>query len=322
MTCLNAKPKVKYGVPSPIVWANLLFSQSFFRRLKEKKQNSKGLKTLLIILGFAAFGAVFGALLAYSSLLDQVVPEPEQFNIWLALLLLAALFGALLVHELGHLIAGLVQGFSFEMLVVGFLGMRRNEQGRIELYWNTDWGLFGGVAATTPAPDSQEIPVKIGRVLLAGPLASLVLTGLCFGGMPWLNPIFAFALLVCGLVSFALFLATTLPDQTGVFYTDRKRYQRLTGSGKEREIEMALIQVMEAELKGLPIQTLDRQTIQRITEDEAPMFRYLGYYFLSIFDQDNPEKLQESLALMAAAEPEIPRSIALRLRKELAKKSK
>jgi len=290
--------------------------------MADKRRKIKGLKILLIVLGIAGLGAVFGAVLAKSTFLDQVVPEPEQFNIWLALLLIAAMFTALAVHELGHLIAGLVQGFKFEMLVVGFLGLRRKEQGRIEIYWNKDWGLFGGVAATAPAPDSLDIPTKMGRILLAGPVASLALAGLCLGLMPILAPFWAFGVLVGGLVSAALFLATTIPERTGVFYTDRKRYQRLTGTGKEREIEMALVQVMQAEQKGLPIHTLDRQTILRITEDDAPMFRYLGFYFLSLFDRNNPEKLRESQVQMAELEPEIPRSISVQLKKEWEKQAK
>jgi hypothetical protein len=239
----------------------------------------------------------------------------------MALWLFAAMFAALAVHELGHLIAGLAQGFVFELLVLGFLGLRRSEKGNIEVYLNKDWGLFGGVAATSPSPNSRNLAVKMGRILLAGPIASLLLTGFCFGFMPFFKPLIAFPMLVCGLVSLALFFATTVPDQTGVFYTDRKRYQRLTGGGKEREIEMALIQVMQAEQKGVSLQTLDRQTIRQISEDDAPMFRYLGFYFLTLFDRDNPEMLQQWRTKMAELEPAIPRSITTQLQKEWEKQA-
>jgi len=185
---------------------------------------------------------------------------------------------------------GLLLGFRFELLVIGFLGIRRSDAGRILAYWNKDWALFGGATATAPRPDSVKLPQKMALILLAGPVASLIWKGCCWGFMHHFPRFWVFGLLVSGLVSIALFLATTLPDRTGVFSTDRKRFQRLTGGGKEREIEMALREVLRHEQMGLPIQSLEREKLLMICEDEAAMFRFFGYSLLRMYDRDDPEK--------------------------------
>jgi hypothetical protein len=278
--------------------------------MPEPKPILRRLKVLAIVLGFAAAGVLFGALLAQTTLLDRVIPEPTAFNGWMALLLLAGLFTALAVHEMGHLLTGLVLGFRFELLVVGFLGIRRNEVGGIRVYWNRDWGMFGGVASTAPRPDSVKVPEKMALILLAGPLASLLWTACCWGFMPLFPRFWAFGLLVSGLVSLALFMATTLPERTGVFYTDRKRFQRLTARGKARDIEMALLEVLRHEQLGLPIQALGREKLLKICEDDAPMFRYFGFFLLRAYDQDHPEKRSQWEEQLAALKPEIPPSLA------------
>jgi hypothetical protein len=46
-------------------------------------------------------------------------------------------FFAILLHELGHLVAGIIQGFKIELFVVGFLGIKR-ENNKLKFYFNTN----------------------------------------------------------------------------------------------------------------------------------------------------------------------------------------
>ena len=60
----------------------------------------------------------------------KIFPKGEKPSLPIfLLLLLCALFVALAAHELGHLCAGLIQGFRFELFVVGLLGVRRTQKG-------------------------------------------------------------------------------------------------------------------------------------------------------------------------------------------------
>jgi hypothetical protein len=88
-------------------------------------------------------------------------------------LVLLALLTALAVHELGHLVAGLLGGFRFQLFVVGLLGVKRTPAG-IRVFLNRDVGLMGGVAATVPVAQDPVNKRKFAWMLLSGPLASLL----------------------------------------------------------------------------------------------------------------------------------------------------
>ena len=55
--------------------------------------------------------------------------------------------------------------------------------------------------------------------------------------------------LVAGAGSVAVFLATTLPTRSGIFFTDRARFQRLMSKGKAGEIEEALLTIIAYSMK-------------------------------------------------------------------------
>ncbi|MEO1450345.1 MAG: site-2 protease family protein, partial [Bacteroidota bacterium] len=230
-----------------------------------------------------------------------------------------ATYGVLLVHELGHLLTGLAQGFSFQLLVVGFLGVRREEDGSIRPYFNKEWTYHGGVALTTPTTYSEQTATQFGRVLLAGPLASLLLMILLWALAPLVAPAWKFILLTTGFISFGLFLATTLPGKTGIFYTDRKRYQRLMKTGPTREIELALLQAISLKLQQKPITDMAATDLEKITEDPSPMFQYTGLYYLCEYFANDPEKFAEIRARMAPVEAELPAGYVKQMQVELDK---
>ena len=141
------------------------------------------------------------------------------------------IFVVLGVHEMGHLLIGLQQGFRFQLFVVGPLGIKREEE-RVKVYFNTNIGYYGGLAATTPVGDHPDNAKKFARILIAGPLASLLLALLFFGLAPLIGRPFGILFFIGSAISMAIFFATTIPSQTGMFFTDRKRYQRLITPGK------------------------------------------------------------------------------------------
>jgi len=181
------------------------------------------------------------------------------------------------LHELGHLLTGLAQGFRFAIFVVGPLGVKREEE-KIKWYFNTNLGHFGGIAATTPINIDPANAQKFARVIIAGPLTSL-LGGIVLVGLstlldtPWNIIIFT-----GGLVSLMLFLATTIPSKTGPFFTDRKRYQRLTRPGKAQQVELATLRIMGQYAQDESYQNVDPADINILLEDEEPFMRYSGWF--------------------------------------------
>lgn len=217
---------------------------------------------------------------------------------------LVALWAALAVHELGHLLTGLTQGFRFHLYVAGFLGIRRNPlTDRIEWYLNRDAQVFGGVAATLPTHQTTDLRQRFARIVIAGPLTSLFTGGLIF----WLTyigltaPVVSgSALIRCSLffglifstTSLALFLATTIPTRTGVFYTDRARFFRLIRGGHTSRIEQAVLETMAHSMSGQSYGELDGQQIALLLTEKEAFFRTYAHtlaYYRHLDRQELPD---------------------------------
>ena len=90
------------------------------------------LKPVLIVAGLIGAGVIFGYSLAKFVDFSFIIPDKSDVNFWYFIFLLLSLFLAIAIHELGHLLAGLVQGFSFELFIVGPLGVKRDENRKIK----------------------------------------------------------------------------------------------------------------------------------------------------------------------------------------------
>ncbi|RWY54102.1 M50 family metallopeptidase [Mucilaginibacter gilvus] len=200
---------------------------------------------------------------------------------------IVALFIAIAIHELGHLLTGLAQGFRFELFIVGLLGIKR-ENGRIKVYLNKDLGMMGGVAATMPVQQSAENRKKFARLVIAGPLASLFfgVTGILIG--IYCEPDLASAFwIAAGACSLALVLATTLPTKTGIFFTDRARYQRLISKGKAGAIEEAMLAMMAQYTADSSAKNIDIKHARLLQTDDEQFMRFWGYYYEYYYYKDN-----------------------------------
>ncbi len=242
------------------------------------KKNKYAQYVELLLLAVAVFG--FMRLFSNSSLAKELKPETseEQLILWVGLV--AMIFVVLAVHELGHLLTGLFQGFRFQLFVVGPLGIKRDENEQVRVYFNTNLSYFGGVAATTPVEDHPANARKLAWVLLAGPLISLLFAALCYGLALWAGKPLGIVWYIGSAVSIAIFFATTLPSRTGMFFTDRKRFQRLITPGKDQDVEMAMLRIMGRFAKDQSYENVDQKDINELVEDQYPMIRFFGLFNL------------------------------------------
>lgn len=94
---------------------------------------------------------------------------------WLALLAITLLLLlTATVHELGHLLAGFLVRFRFQILVVGPLRVSR-VNGRFKLQWQGGGSLFNGLAASLPE-EMDNLARRLLYFALGGPVASLFLS--------------------------------------------------------------------------------------------------------------------------------------------------
>lgn len=179
------------------------------------------------------------------------------------------------IHELGHLVTGLIQGFRFELFVVGPLGIKR-EDNRIKVYFNKNLAYYGGVAAVLPVDDNPKNIKKFANVILAGPIASIVLSVSCFLCAYFFDFPGEFFTFMAGFTSFGIFLATTVPSKTGTFFTDRKRYQRLMSNGEERDTEIALLRIIGIYSRDNSYKNVNIEDIDLVIQDTH--YQYFGIF--------------------------------------------
>ncbi len=217
---------------------------------------------------------------------------------------------ALGIHELGHLLSGLYLGFKLEMFVLGFLGIKR-ENNRIKFFLNTNFQYFGGLAATTPTKilTENELIDKYKVIILSGPLVSFV-TGILSLILYFLidHDINLFWGLL-GVMSLGVFLATTVPNKSGIFFTDRKRFQRLINKGEIGRIEAATLQitnqlVVEDSFKNLP---LDKIKIIQTDPDKFTQFWGLYCEYEYYKANDFFEQMENAKAILINSSHLIPR---------------
>jgi hypothetical protein len=229
---------------------------------------------------------------------------------------LVAMWAALLVHELGHLLTGLALSFRFSILVVGPLGIRRNpDTDRVEWYLNRDARLYGGIAGTVPLDIGPHLRSNFAAIVAAGPAVSL-LSGVLAIGLSYTT---AFSLttdssalarfLVCfmlvfGIFSGMLFLATTVPGRTGPFFTDRARFFRLIGGGHPANVEQATLELLVHSQSGQTYATINPDQIALLLnepESSIRLFAHIMAYYRHLDRQETTaafDHLKQAEALL------------------------
>ncbi|MFK7820784.1 MAG: M50 family metallopeptidase [Planctomycetaceae bacterium] len=244
-----------------------------------KRELKRGVYIELLCLAFL-IGLNVWLLFSMGSL-SELKPDPKPG----ALVLIAGIGGMMLavlgVHELGHLIVGLAQGLELTIFVVGPLGIRK-EDGKTKVYLNTNLMLAGGIAGTAPVDDSPANEDRFRRVVIAGPMMSLVFSAICLS-LAWRVPNSAtfptgFFLGAGGILSIVIFFATTIPSKTGVFFTDRKRYQRLMFPGKAKNVELATLRIMGSYQQHDSYRHVAVSDIEELISADEPINRFLGYF--------------------------------------------
>ena len=222
-------------------------------------------------------GAVW---VGYSLISKEVIAKIYAYDNPLIMVpsLIFAVFFAIGIHEFGHLFMGIIQGFKVELFVVGFLGVERR-QGKLKLFFNKDAQYFGGIAATSPNKKYPDIRKRFAWIVAGGPLFSVLFGCLLFVVFSFQNSEFNSFLAFSGFISLLLFLATTLPEKSGSFFTDRKRLQRLLDKGHDGKVELALLESINQNFIDGHCKNLQLDNLEIIKKAKEPFIQFWGYYF-------------------------------------------
>jgi len=194
----------------------------------------------------------------------------------LFLLVVASYWISAVVHELGHAVVGLVNGWIFDMLVVGPIGVRRKE-GKLSIYFEKNIVLWGGVVGVFPTKNDVDNTKILSRFLLGGPVAS-ILMGIVFLMICFIH--FNYFLLLLGLMPISMGIVCLLPLKTGISYTDGKRWRRLHNGGKDEAEEIAIFRMAVFDQLGNDEALWQKSDFEALLDADFPIYRYYGYYYL------------------------------------------
>lgn len=201
---------------------------------------------------------------------------------WDLLALPLVIVGVLAVHEAGHLVGGMSRGMRFLMFIAGPLGWFRGANG-IHFRWMWNLGTFGGLAAATPVPD-QPLGPQLNRLVIGGPLASLLLAAIGFAAMAWLPGRAGAYGMVVGVFSLLIFLVTAAPMRAGGFMSDGMQWLQLRRNPAMVDRRVRMMALIGAGMAGTRPRDYDLQQLaqaQAITGDE-PLYD-IGVWLCSYF---------------------------------------
>lgn len=270
----------------------------------------KVLKQVIVFTLFGLAGLGIGTLLGR---LDgpsrPVVPLSLPQIILIAL---AAIYLALLAHELGHLLAGKLIGMRPFLLITGPLKVFATQKG-LQIGLNRNLSLAGGLAACLPQKTDQ-LKRQLLIIAAGGPLSSLLgsLFGLTLFFMlppesPWKYAGFLF-----GVISLVIFAVTIIPGKTAGFQTDGGQILSLLRGGQDVE-HRALLVILQAEsLNGIRPRDWSTDILRRVLElRTTPMLDAVAglmrYYYA--LDSGDLPCAEESLQTLLTNEAQLPEGL-------------
>lgn len=205
-----------------------------------------------------------------------------------------------LIHELGHVVCGLLHHWKLFLLVVGPVKLyRESMDSEIKVGIEKNPVLWCGVGGTLPTRQSEENLKIWAKILLAGPLTSIV-----FGVL--MIPVFIFTkiaiLLMFCLMPIAMGAMCIIPMKmkTGFLYNDGTRYKRLRSGGQEGEEERAIFRLIEVGLFGGKDVIYPTDLVEPLLCSADLEFNYYGYYYTyrNALQEGNAEEAGQQLENM------------------------
>jgi hypothetical protein len=256
---------------------------------------------MAVVMGLAGGG--FGFLLAKAGI--AFLPASmslKALTAWDLLALPVIIVFVLAFHEAGHLAGGMSRGMRFLLFIAGPFGWIRGKDG-VQFRWFFNLGTLGGVAAAMPVPGLPLKP-QLTRLVVGGPLASLVLAALAFAVFWWVpGRVGAYGLVTAGL-SLAIFAVTAVPMRSGGFMSDGMQLLQLQRQPAMVERRARLLALMGQGLAGRRPRDYDRESLadaQAITGEET--LYDVGVWIYSYYNALDAGDIAGAEAFLARVEP-------------------
>ena len=213
------------------------------------------------------------------------------------------------VHEWGHVISGLAQGWKLLLITTGPFKLYRNDLNdkvrfgieKNPLYWC-------GVGGTVPTKKEDAKIETFAKILIAGPIASIIL-GLAAGiTLIWYRPFF---LIFLAPVALGMGIACLIPGmKTGILYNDGSRHMRIKKGGQTYLEEKAVFDTTMQTSFGKKAACTE-EGIKALTVSKDAEFRYMGHYYayLNAKEENNEKVMSDELSQMDELKNKAPKAI-------------
>lgn len=222
-----------------------------------------------------------------------VVIRTEKLEVMLDIWILFGIFLLVLaIHELGHVVLGLIGGLNFKFMTVGPITFQK-EKGKVRIRENKLWMYFGGVVMLVPPTiETPNLSKKWAWMTLGGPMISL-LFGITFGYIYMVS--YYQYLLYFAVLHFTIFAATIVPIK-GTFLSDGMQFLILIKDDKKAKQHLYNIQVSSELFSYKRPKDWDKRLIElseeKLKEDKSirDIMSGLMLVFLARSDQKGMEK--------------------------------
>jgi Peptidase family M50 len=245
---------------------------------KSKKSRTIGFVIMILVSGL--FGFLIGkfGFEAGKNMPDGVVPL-------IAFSFIPVFFLVIGFHEAGHAVAGVWQKFDFRMYVVGPF-MWDREQDSWKFKWNKNVNTAGGMVICMPT-GTENLKNRFSIYAAGGPIASLILAGLCYLFYALLPNASHFGLLFLLIAFFSLliFAVTIIPLHLGGFTSDGGRILNLQRGGEASRFEILLLSIISKSTGGVRPSLLDWNELEEAYELAQKLKVPFGVYIHGLFHQ-------------------------------------
>jgi hypothetical protein len=192
------------------------------------------------------------------------------------------------------------------MLVIGPLGLMRDENDKIKLYIEKNTLFWGGIAGTTPIENSNISINTISSILIAGPIVQL-LSGLIFIFVFLYSSKIFFLLLGAMAVGVSIMCLIPLPRIGGVL-TDGTRWLKIRKNKEYGLVETAFFNIAQSYYKYRNCSQINFSDVSNLINNEDPCNQYMGHYFLMHYYKDNGdiENMEEEIKYLENLEEKLP----------------
>ncbi len=229
------------------------------------------MKNILRAFVLAVLGGIIGVSATHFSM-DFLSPLLDSMHLaWLLILLPLSVFSAILIHEVGHVVGGAMNGFRFSFLSVFLLRIEKIN-GRLEVGLNRILAGQGGLAVMIPPP-----AVTRGNYLwfvAGGPLGSLAGVLLSGVGLYFLYPDYPIGALFCaasvmlnGLTAFLTMLPIHLDDNID---TDGIQFFDLVRAGDRASRKLTMARLLHEVSSGIRPSEYPEELIQSLIRNGEP----------------------------------------------------